>query len=195
MTNRTVCPSEIIPAITKLCYNINPNSKPFYIDITPDKSALPLECFSNVEAKIEQCGGKIVYGWLIWEWKFVLVEAEFHAVWMNLKGEYIDITPRPDGEKRVLFLKDDSIEYTNERVDNIRMPLQDIPLIKEYIDLNIEIQRFINRDNIKSKEIYTLQALSLRHEKMTKQLRVLKNERNKPCYCGSSKKYKKCHGK
>jgi hypothetical protein len=52
-------------------------------------------------------GGSIQFGWVLWENKQAdFIEAEFHSVWKNLKGELIDITPRQDNEKKILFIAD-----------------------------------------------------------------------------------------
>ena len=37
----------------------------------------------------KEFGGNIEYGWMIWESPNLFIEAEFHAVWIDNKGEYI----------------------------------------------------------------------------------------------------------
>lgn len=80
-------------------------------------------------------------GWAIWEWKKVLIEAEFHAVWQRPDGTLIDITPKATaiGEildiKKILFLPDLSREYRSVSVDNIRKPLRNDLRIRRLCNL------------------------------------------------------------
>jgi hypothetical protein len=51
---------------------------------------------------------RIVFGWMIWEFKpNRFIEAEFHSV-MEIQGKLVDITPRVDAEKLILFVEDPS---------------------------------------------------------------------------------------
>jgi len=81
-------------------------------------SRLKLKEISHFRPEIKNChinnmvqcklrGGSIQFGWVLWEDKRTdSVEAEFHSVWKNPKGELIDITPRQDNEKKILFITD-----------------------------------------------------------------------------------------
>jgi hypothetical protein len=73
-------------------------------------------CLSNCEAEQNRTGESVVYGWIIWEdRKKYFIEAEFHAVMRQLNGQLRDITPRIDGEARVLYISDPT--RTPQRVD------------------------------------------------------------------------------
>ena len=61
-------------------------------------------CSDGVAEKIRVEGGSIVFGWTIWEWADVLLTAEFHAVWKSPDGVLFDITPKPHGEKTIIFV-------------------------------------------------------------------------------------------
>ncbi len=63
-------------------------------------------CFNNCEEENKNNNCEVVYGWVIWEdRKKSFVEAEFHAV-IKEKGKLLDISPRQDGEKIILFIAD-----------------------------------------------------------------------------------------
>ncbi|PZV15533.1 MAG: hypothetical protein DCF21_11640 [Leptolyngbya sp.] len=67
----------------------------------------PNNCHINtcIQKKLE--GGSIEYGWVIWKDDVTgSIEAEFHSVWKDKKGDLLDITPRVDGEKKILFVPD-----------------------------------------------------------------------------------------
>lgn len=66
-------------------------------------------CADGVLEKVKNDGGDIRYGWTIWEWPGVLLTAEFHAVWTDQSNALIDVTPKPHGEKQILFVPDSSV--------------------------------------------------------------------------------------
>lgn len=51
-------------------------------------------------------GGEAVYGWCLWLFPGVWVEAEFHTVWRSSDDELIDVTPKVGGEKAIMFVID-----------------------------------------------------------------------------------------
>lgn len=70
-------------------------------------TAVEKYCHINCMRKKKIDGGDIKYGWTIWQNSTIgFTEAEFHAVWVSDNGEFQDITPRTDGEKRIMFVPD-----------------------------------------------------------------------------------------
>lgn len=64
-------------------------------------------CHFNVWCQWLETGGEIQHGWIFGQDKSVpFAEAIFHTVWKAPEGRLIDITPRSDNEKRVLFIPD-----------------------------------------------------------------------------------------
>lgn len=93
----------------------------------------------------------MVYGWMIWEdRRNEFIEAEFHAV-VKINDRFIDITPRVNLEKEILFVEDNIRRSERESSDawfsyrNIKFRRDDIIshpkqiLIKELDDINSEI--------------------------------------------------------
>ncbi|MCS4505995.1 hypothetical protein NYO91_18095 [Arhodomonas aquaeolei] len=67
----------------------------------------PQNCFFNVWARMKFSGGDKQHGWLIaQDVTKDFIEAQFHAVWVSSEGKFIDVTPRIDGERRVMFIPD-----------------------------------------------------------------------------------------
>jgi hypothetical protein len=113
-------------------------------------------CFFNVWVKMKFSGGGKQYGWLIaQDSRNEFIEAQFHAVWIDQNGGLVDVTPRPDTEKRVMFIPDhvrniqlsDSngqpaiLSYDNFRIlrdqtlaelERIKVVMQDTSFIKEH---------------------------------------------------------------
>lgn len=64
-------------------------------------------CFANVRDYVAQHGGAIIYGWVIWQ-SGSFVEAEFHAIVQDSKGNMFCVTQHRDGEDRIAFIPDGS---------------------------------------------------------------------------------------
>lgn len=101
--NFTSSPRRISPAITTLCNEINPSESPALVEVRPQPNAIHSECFHNVMEHVEENGGRIIFGWTIWEWPRVFIEAEHHAV-SEKNGELVDVTPKREQGKENSFL-------------------------------------------------------------------------------------------
>ena len=196
----TTTPPQISRSIQRLIDKVTPNGEAVYLAVLPESDAVANECFPNVQAKIEREGGQMLCGWQIWEWPHVMVEAEFHAVWLSPEGQMIDITPKPHGETQILFVPDDRLGYSGVTVDNKRMPLRDDQLIRHFIAASEAITRVMNKGerislhghvSVPAAEINPLLlAQGFLGESLTAGLRD-----HDPCLCGSGGKYKRCHGR
>ena len=98
-------PSGASPAIRSFAKQISPQHEARFVRLKPEPDTKPIECYFNVKSKIERDGGELVFGWAIWEWPRVFIEAEHHAVWSD-GSQLIDVTPNDPGIERVLFLPD-----------------------------------------------------------------------------------------
>jgi hypothetical protein len=97
--------------VMRLCERILRGVKPVYVPVHTHPGCKPNECFLNVQAAVGIGGGRIAYGWVIWIWPGVLVEAEHHAAWELPDGTPVDITAKAHGERSILFLRDDSATF------------------------------------------------------------------------------------
>jgi hypothetical protein len=87
------------------CAAISPEQPAFLPFTQVDRRYIAGQCHANVLHRVRGHGGKRVNGWMIWE-SVIMDDAEFHSVWQSPDGTLIDITPRKDKEKLVLFLPD-----------------------------------------------------------------------------------------
>jgi hypothetical protein len=199
-------PTAVSPQVKELCSQINPHAQPVYITITPEAGCLPNDCFACVRQKMAHIGGQIRWGWAIWEWPRVFVEAEHHAVYEPPTGPpWIDITPSPFPEiKRRLFLLDEhaTYDFENEGVRryNRRLALGDDALIQEFFAAASEEETIwdsipgIGAFSIDTKTAARLSAVQNRKEQLVYQLAMKYTPQNAPCFCASGKKFKRCHG-
>lgn len=126
-------PTVISKEIIDFCKEIDPTYFPKYIPVVQSEDVRFNYCMTDVPKYIEKHGGRVQFGWTIWEYPSIFLEAEFHATWINPQGKIIDITPKPDGETTILYLKDSKRVYENKLVDNIRKPLRDHWVMKLWL--------------------------------------------------------------
>jgi hypothetical protein len=196
----TTTPSQITRAVRRLAEKVAPGNQAVFLAVKPEADAVVNECFPNVEAKIARMGGHMLCGWQLWEWPHLLIEAEFHAVWVSTEGEMVDITPKAQGETRILFVPHQRRRYEGIVVDNVRMPLRDDQLIRDFILVSEMKTKIMNRGeratqyghvSVPAHEIEPLLMVqSFLGQALASGLRD-----HDPCLCGSGGKYKRCHGR
>jgi len=175
----------------------------------PDPECRPHGCFECVRRKVERAGGRIQFGWSIWEWPGVMLQAEHHAVYAPAgAGSCEDITPSSEsGVKRRLFLPDDAATHDFDHAttrDCPRFALVADPLIQEFFSAASALATLHNQLMAENPGVKDLpagspaaqQLLTVR-ERMQSLLRRLKlkhTPQGSPCFCGSGKKFKRCCG-
>jgi len=202
MPNATGTPSTISEPILGLCRSICASQEPMYVKHGPESYAQVDECFPAIDRKVQECGGKVHYGWQIWEWPGVLLEAEFHAVWLSPEHELVDITPKSFKVEKILFLPDPSMRYEGKQVNNIRVPLSDNPITRDFIGICDAIFRIQNKGNRAKQLAVSLEGPESQLHQRLQETRLLTLQmleaglnRNSLCPCHSGKKYKACHGR
>lgn len=190
--SRETTPPKITDIIYRACKAINPAIVPEYIRVCPEPWAKENECFPNVKEKVRIDGGQAVYGWAIWQWANVMLEAEAHCVWKAPDGELIDITPHNYGEKRILFVVDDTIHYEGVIIPNKRAPLTTSSKVDMLIKLSNTKDEILKNSGtnglceMPADLIYYINKLQMEIKQPARA--------NDSCPCGSGLKYKNCCG-
>ena len=196
----TTTPDKITGQVMRLCERILPGAKPAYVPVHTHPECKPNECFLNVRAAVGISGGRIAYGWVIWIWPGVLVEAEHHAVWELPDGTLVDITPKAHDERRILFLRDDGAAFDFEgfrRRDNVRLALSSNPAIQEYIDASAAVTAFFETHSAGREIRFEREKLWPLAERALRAQRAIYDFCLKPtdfCTCGSGRQVRKCCG-
>lgn len=196
----TTTPSVISRPVRQLIEIIVPGGKAHYLAVTPEGDAQVNECFPNVAAKVARDGGRMLCGWQLWEWPHVMVEAEFHAVWLSPVGAMVDITPKPQGETTIFFVPDLRRSYEGETVDNVRRAIRDDLLVHHLIKVSETITQVMNRGERANMYGYVsvpereIQPLLVARDFVGTAIALGRRD-HEPCLCGSGKKYKRCHGR
>lgn len=194
-------PNEICSDIRFLISKLGSKSEPVYLPYMPEAGAPLNECFPTVDKKVESSSGKKVLGWQIWKTP-LLVEAEFHAVWESPQGDLIDITPKSLPLAKILFLPDETAVYEGKQVNNIRVNTTGNQLVDDFIAVCDAIFRIENKgDRAFQYELSLSGEEAQAYHMLTKARELLEimalqgMNRKSPCFCGSGKKHKACHGK
>jgi len=202
MTTATGTPSAISEPILSLCRSICASQKPVYVNHSPESYAQISDCFPAVDRKVRECGGQVLYGWQLWEWFDVLLEAEFHAVWLSPENELVDVTPNPFEVEKILFLPDPSMRYEGKQVNNVRVPLSSNPLTRDFIGIWNAIFRIQNKGDRANQSEVSLEGSEAQLHQWLQEtrsfvLQMLESglARNSLCPCNSGEKYKACHGR
>jgi hypothetical protein len=83
------------PQVRAFCRSLLPGGELMRVPVNPPGWAEPEYCTDNVRMMIERHGGRAQSGWRIMEsLPHVLLEAEFHVIWISPDGEALDVTPR-----------------------------------------------------------------------------------------------------
>jgi hypothetical protein len=202
----TRAPLVVHSTIRTLCDQIRSDTDPQYIRINPGSEDQPLDCFNNVRRRIAQDGGDIVFGWAIWEWPGIFVEAEHHAVWAPPSGgAWQDITPGPPSFRRRLFLPDDTAiyDFANEGIlrDNVRLAVSTSPLVQAMFEAATERVAILNgipgvgRVSASVETGRQLQNATMRQMQLQIDIGMTHTAPRAPCFCGSGKMFKQCHGR
>ena len=123
---------------------------PIFIAVTPEVGSEADDCFEIVRRKTQQEGGRIQYGWAIWEWPRVFIDGQSITRFTNRRrvSRGKNLTPCQRKSRQRLFLPDDSATYDfqNEgfRRDNRRIALSEDSDIDELFKAAKKRSEFYN---------------------------------------------------
>jgi len=174
-------PRKITEDILIFCKEIDPESKPLFVEVHPVRDVRFNYCLTDVPQYAQQHGGKAVFGWIIWEVPGLLFEAEFHTCFRDKDENLTDITPKPDGESRILFLPDSHRVYQNKYVKGFRKTTVD----NDHVRLLFKIAEKLDelREKHFKNDAYDASAVDVELQNWLTSLTVplKKIGRNEPC--------------
>lgn len=169
----TISANATAEHVLAFCHGLA-DSTPTSVPVQPLVDMPPDECFHVVKQHIAINGGRQVFGWSIWEWPGVFLEAEFHSVWETPEGILIDVTPKQMHCDAITFLHDARKKYEGYQVNNVRRPLVDSLTVRKFIEVNNQIFNAMNKGEAKYEREVTvtpeLAKLYRRRERLYSQL-------------------------
>lgn len=130
---KEVTPPSVTDALRDACRKVAECDQPVYVPVVP--AGRVQECYLNVGRAVEERGGEIVYGWLIWqEVKGRYLSFIHHAVYRDAAGELSDPTPQADGEQQILFVPDGRRKYEGHLIAGVYVPLVSDPKVAEFCE-------------------------------------------------------------
>ena len=194
------------PRTKEFCARIRAGARPQLMVIQPEPGWEPNNCFFCVRERVQRDGGRIQLGWSIGELPGVYLEAERHAVFAPADGSpWLDISPASGPELTTrLFLPDDAAaeyDFANAGVREgiIREALASDGRIREFFRLAEQIEAQLNSRpdlgeiSLKGENKSNVERLAFKAQSLIEALAMKYTPRNAPCFCGSGKKFKKCH--
>lgn len=195
-----ISPTETDKFVEKLLIKIGSEYEPEQVSVIIEPYAQLHTCYPNVDEKIKRDGGKVHYGWTIYQ-SDILYEAERHAVWENKDGDLIDITPREIDLKQIMFVSDNDFVYNGQMVDNYRINITDNSIVDDFILVCENLEKlYTYGERIDDEQL----NMPLPVAKLIDQYENLKavyltyihsgGQPSSKCLCGGQKNYKNCHG-
>lgn len=192
-------PSSINEHVQALLARIGSPAEPQYLAVEPVPYAIRNECIAAVTEKIRRDGGSRTMGWQIWQGDIV-IEGEMHAVWCAPDATLHDVTPKPDGIDRILFLPDPRLVYAGRQVDNVRLNISGNPVGDDFIRATEGLFRLMNKGERASQETVSLSPDDLflmqflvNMQSGTQQMVHQYLGPSVLCLCGSGDAYQSCH--
>jgi hypothetical protein len=185
-------PVSINESIEKFAQTLS-KEKPIFIKNISTKEQTKADCFENVKTKVQESGGKAIFGWIIWEIKGIILQAEFHSIWER-DDEFFDITPYDRKVENILFVPTPNKNYEQQRVNNIYYKIEDKPEIDMYIDSRNLLFNLVEEYKKGIKNEQMSKHLNNIKNRQNRFLTFIKNKigRNGHCFCKSGKKLKNC---
>lgn len=177
------------------------------IPVLVEPYSRPLQCYSNVETKVSNDGGKIHYGWSVHFTENIIVEAERHAVWEDENEDLICVTPNPNNNSEVIFLSDDTFVDPSLQIDNVRLNITNNPIVNDWVFVADSIGEiwFHFTDRLDDEQVSAvpevldlIQRLEFTKGDIYELIKQGRRERTL-CFCSQGKnnnrKYLDCHSK
>jgi len=193
-------PDKITPQVNKLLEKFNGATYELvYVPIETLKTSIRSECYSNVAKKIQLEGGKIRYGWAVYDNDF-FIEAEKHAIWESPDGSLIDISvANSENIHQIMFIIDDIDDGIF--VPNIRCNYSGLKIIDDYFMmydiLDVLVLHYASESTeVKGEFIFPqplrqiAKTLIFCIPKYANYITAHKHS----CICGSEILYDECHG-
>lgn len=105
------------------------------VPVIPEPGCIIEHCWTNVPAVMATKGGKLISGRAVWrQADGAWLHLEAHAVWERPDGSVVDLTPKSDGETKIVYTRE-PLAYHGYRIPSRYIKLSKSQKIGRLIDL------------------------------------------------------------
>lgn len=191
-----IVPKRLTGKMVEFCETIGKPGAAVYIPFYPEDGIKIYDCMGAVKQKIMRDGGRACYGWVIWQWANMILEAVAYIMWKGDDGRLIDVTPEKGDYESVLFIPDPGLDSLEEM--GRRIPITNSVLVKELLEITDKCENVMRENTCRTPaDVERMREIILPYKKRKDEiLRIISRpaDRNETCPCGSGMKYKKCCG-
>lgn len=196
-------PKALTTAIVDACKKLAPDCHPQFIERRPETSAVINKCTFNVRSYLDAHPSEMVMGWEVCIWEGVMLECIGHSV-VRTDGALVCISPSAYGDQNLLFLPDPRLVFDfNDPM--ARMPTKQIAISQrpevhrlievEAAELAIKIKYPVSTGTlvVGGEDANLLSTFAREKQRLMLKIVLATNDHASKCFCGSGKKFRKCH--
>jgi hypothetical protein len=164
----------------EICRLIRPDVDPQIIPYVKTRGTICGECFQNVRTHVKKHGGEVIDGWLVWETPPLIVEAEFHSVWLRPDGVLIDITqPLTFGKSTTFLVAEPGDAYEDRNKPGYFLPYDDNEICNRFCEISKRVHQLTYPPGELQTDRYamTKELMRLTQEKVELIQRVVQSQR------------------
>ncbi|SCY84351.1 SEC-C metal-binding domain-containing protein [Desulfoluna spongiiphila] len=197
-----IVPNFISAELKKACLKVAGHEETCFLEIQHSDKYIINKCAYNAMVEADAVGGRVVFGWAISIWENVAFDFIGHAV-VELNDKYYCVTPTIRDDKRVLFLKDDSITFDygnpNCRLPSCEVAISKRPEVEKFLKLRARIREIKLKYPVSSGLISVsvedgqeISALERQEIELLDRINYALHPVKAQCPCGSGKQFRKC---
>jgi|ERR1035441_6354103 hypothetical protein len=136
-------PEVVSPLVLAACRTVVADPEPVHVPVRLEVYSCPDDCHCNAAEKARRDGGRVRFGWVVWEVPDWEIRLEFHSVWQSPQGHLVDVSPPVHGSPVVLFLPDPVRVYEGRNISSVHYPYSDSSLCREFVGVMDGINRLL----------------------------------------------------
>lgn len=196
-------PEALTPEIAAACALLVPSGLAEFVNRRPSADSVVNKCTYNVLRYLETQSGEMILGWEICVWDKVMVDCIGHAV-VRVNNQLLCVSASRYPDTRLLFLPDPSLSFDvndpQARMPHKQVAISNRPEVRRLIEIEAANRRIrvnypVSSGSIAvtSEDALLLERLGAEKRRLALKITLATNDHVSKCFCGSGKKFRKCH--